>query len=60
MAWVLTAGQDGRVVVWDATSRRPVHVGDLGAPVPALAAEPSELAVVAPWWPPATGAVEAL
>ena len=42
---MLTAGQDGRVIVRGATSRRPVHVVDLGAPVLALTAELSDPAV---------------
>jgi WD40 repeat protein len=38
--WVVTAGQDGRIALWDPATARLVHEIHLGAPVLALAAEP--------------------
>src|SRR5262249_25493014 len=40
--WVLTAGQDGRVVLWDPATAQPVHEVARRAPVVALAAGPGQ------------------
>jgi hypothetical protein len=37
--WLITAGEDGYVVLWATTPPRPVHEINLGAPIVALAAE---------------------
>jgi len=37
--WVVTAGRDGRLVLWDPAEPQPVHEIALGVPVVALAAE---------------------
>lgn len=38
-AWLITAGEDGYVVLWDTAPLNPVHEINLGAPIVALAAE---------------------
>lgn len=37
--WLITAGEDGAILLWATNSPRPVHEINIGAPVVALAAE---------------------
>jgi WD40 repeat protein len=42
--WVVSAGRDGRLVLWDPATRQPVHEIAIGSPVEALAADPTQVA----------------